>query len=160
MKKTAQKLLLSSQYQLISYFFILIIFNSEEIDFSLLNQQQISNWITETIVAEGQFLGEISYIFCNDIYLHKINLEYLQHDTYTDIITFDYSEKNIISSDIFVSVERVKENSDEFDNTFVDELHRVLIHGILHLLGYKDKTPQEVKIMRAKEDYYLTLLSV
>lgn len=137
----------------------MILFNSEEIDFSLNNEPSVSVWIEETITQEGKTLGDISYIFCDDKYLHNINLEYLQHDTYTDIITFDYTEMDIISSDIFVSIERVKENAAQFSNSFENELHRVLIHGVLHLLGYKDKTTDEVEIMRAKEDFYLTLLS-
>jgi len=137
----------------------LILFNSEEIDFSLPNEQSIIKWVESTIDAEGKILGEISYIFCDDKYLHNINLEYLQHDTYTDIITFDYTEMNIISSDIFISIDRIKENAKTFSNSFDNELHRVIIHGVLHLLGYKDKSVADAKMMRAKEDFYLTLLS-
>ena len=137
----------------------MILFNSEEIDFSLPNEQSIIKWVESTINAEGKILGEISYIFCDDKYLHNINLEYLQHDTYTDIITFDYTEMNIISSDIFISIDRIKENAKTFTNSFDNELHRVIIHGVLHLLGYKDKSAADAKMMRAKEDFYLTLLS-
>jgi len=101
----------------------------------------------------------LNYIFCSDTYLHKINLEYLKHDTLTDIITFDYSEKKQISGDIFISIDRIKENALKFNQSTDIELNRVLIHGVLHLLGYKDKTPKEKETMRAKEDFYLTLLS-
>jgi len=101
----------------------------------------------------------LNYIFCSDTYLHKINLEYLKHDTLTDIITFDYSEKKQISGDIFISIDRIKENAPKFNQSTDIELNRVLIHGVLHLLGYKDKTPKEKETMRAKEDFYLTLLS-
>lgn len=136
-----------------------ILFNYEEVDFSLPKQQFIIDWINSVIVKENHKLGEISYIFCSDEYLHKINLKHLQHDTYTDIITFDYTEDNIISSDIFVSIDRVKDNALKFNQPFDNELCRVLIHGVLHLLGYKDKKPDEIKTMRAKEDFYLSLLS-
>ena len=137
----------------------MILFNTEEINFSLSNEQSIIKWIESTIITEGKILGEISYIFCDDKYLHNINLEYLQHDTYTDIITFDYTEMDIISSDIFISIDRIKENATTFSKTFDNELHRVIIHGILHLLGYKDKSDIDAKMMRSKEDFYLTLLS-
>ena len=136
----------------------MILFNTEELDFSLPDEQLISDWVAQTIIAEDKILGEISYIFCSDEYLHKINVEYLQHDTYTDIITFDYSEMNVISSDIFISIDRVKENALTYKKTFEEELNRVLIHGVLHLLEYKDKTDEESKLMRAKEDFYLNLL--
>lgn len=136
----------------------MILFNTEELDFSLTNEQLIKDWVAQTIIAEDNILGEVSYIFCSDEYLHKINMEYLQHDTYTDIITFDYSELNVISSDIFISIDRVKENALTYKKTFEEELNRVLIHGVLHLLGYKDKTDEEAKLMRAKEDFYLNLL--
>lgn len=137
----------------------MILFNTEEIDFSLPNEQSVIDWITKTISLEGKQMGDISYIFCSDTYLHKINVEYLKHDTYTDIITFDYTEMGIISSDIFISIDRVKENASTFNNSFNFELSRVIIHGILHLLGYKDKSEKEAAIMRSKEDFYLNLLS-
>lgn len=96
--------------------------------------------------------GDISFIFCTDAYLHKLNEQYLSHDTYTDVITFDYTEKNVLSGDIFISVERIKENAKIFNVKQADELIRVMIHGILHLAGYGDKTPAEAKKMREMED--------
>ena len=103
-------------------------------------------------------MGALNCIFCDDTYLHKLNVEFLKHDTYTDIITFDYSVGNELIGDVYISVERVKENAGTFDVTFENELKRVLIHGILHLCGYKDKTAQEADEMRAKENKYLKLL--
>jgi len=137
-----------------------IIFFSENITFSLSNEKRIIDWIRNTVLQEGKTIGEINYVFCADDYLHNINLTYLNHDTFTDIITFDYTEESKISSDIFISIDRVKENAETFKTTFENELHRVIIHGILHLLGYKDKTDDEVKAMRVKEDFYLSLLSI
>ena len=135
-----------------------IIFSVEEISFNLKEKNKIKRWIKNIIENEGKKLGEISYIFCSDEYLLDINQKYLEHNTYTDIITFDYTENsNIISGDIFVSIDRVKENSIKFKVTFEEELRRVLIHGILHLLGYPDKKPSEEKKMREKENEALLL---
>ncbi|MEJ6675716.1 MAG: rRNA maturation RNase YbeY, partial [Polaribacter sp.] len=100
--------------------------------------------------------GEVSYIFCDDEYLHKLNLEFLEHDTLTDIISFDNSLGNQINGDIFISVERVKENANSFNASFENELHRVIIHGILHYCGYKDKTKKDADLMRSKEDAALS----
>ncbi len=137
----------------------MISFFSEEISFELSNPKEISNWLESAIEAHEKQLVEISYIFCDDEYLHKINVEYLNHDTYTDIITFDNSEsEEEIESDIFVSVERVKENAKEFEVSFEQELHRVLIHGLLHLLGFKDKTEMESAEMRKQEEFWLERL--
>lgn len=136
-----------------------ITFHSEDIDFHLVNEKKRIKWIKDSIKNEAKSVGEISYIFCSDEYLHKMNLEYLNHDTYTDIITFDYTEENIVSGDIFISIDRVKENAIKFKTVFENELSRVIIHGVLHLMGYKDKTPQQKEQMRTKEDFYLTLLS-
>jgi len=135
-------------------------FFSEDIDFSLSKEKIIASWIEQTIFKEDKKPNEITYVFCSDEYLHNINLTYLNHDTFTDIITFDYTEKNIINSDIFISIDRVKDNAKKYNNTFENELHRVIIHGVLHLLGYKDKSSEETKEMRAKEDFYLSLLSI
>ena len=135
-----------------------IIFSVEEISFNLKEKNKIKRWIKNVIENEEKKLGEISYIFCSDEYLLDINQKYLEHNTYTDIITFDYIENlNIISGDIFVSIDRVKENSVKFKVTFEEELRRVLIHGILHLLGYPDKKPSEEKKMREKENEALLL---
>ena len=130
-----------------------------ETDFNLVNQEKITEWVTNTIHKENCKLEEISYIFCDDNYLLNLNINYLDHDTLTDIISFDYSVGKIISGDIFISIERVKENAENFKVDFKNELHRVIIHGILHYCGYKDKTEDEKKEMRYKEDYYLNILN-
>ena len=133
-------------------------FFSEDINFELDNALTISEWIHNTISAEAKISGNISYIFCSDQYLYKMNLEHLNHDTFTDIITFNYCVEDLISSDVFISIDRVKDNAVTYKNSFQKELHRVIIHGILHLVGYDDKTKEDQVIMRAKEDFYLTLL--
>jgi probable rRNA maturation factor len=137
-----------------------ISFCSEDISFEFEHQLLVEKWIKEAILIEGKSMGEITYIFCSDDYLHKINLEHLKHDTFTDIITFDYCVDEIINSDIFISIDRVKDNALTFQTMFQDELFRVMIHGVLHLLGYKDKLDTEKKMMRSKEDFYLTLLLI
>lgn len=126
-----------------------------ETDFSIPDKHRISTWIENTIKAEGRKTGEISYVFCDDAYLYNLNVEFLNHDTLTDIISFDYSIGKIIQCDIFISVERVAENAQEFNVSFEEELHRVIIHGILHCCGYKDKAESDAKVMRTKENYYL-----
>ena len=131
-------------------------FFEEGISYKLKNKTQVRQWIKDTIHAEGFTLGELSYIFCSDEYLLGINQQYLNHDTYTDIITFDNSEgEGSITGDIFISIDRIYENAAKFNQSVVDELHRVIIHGVLHLLGYKDKTPEDNKAMTKKEDQYL-----
>lgn len=134
-----------------------ISFFSEEITFQLENELKTREWVLQTIIKENKTLGEINYIFCSDDYLHKMNVEHLNHDTFTDIITFNYCAGDIISSDIFISIDRVKENADTFQASFGNELKRVMIHGVLHLLGYDDKTEEDKETMRAKEDFYLNL---
>ena len=129
-----------------------------ETDFKLDSEENISKWIIDTISSEEYRIEEINYVFCNDEYLHKLNVEFLSHDTLTDIINFDYSEGKIIQGDIFISIERVKENAKEFKVSFLEELQRVIIHGVLHYCGYKDKTKAEVKVMREKENHYLARL--
>jgi len=119
----------------------------------------LRKWIGVVIGNENKLPGDLNFIFCSDDYLYKLNIEYLNHDTLTDIITFDLSEiEDEISGEIYISIERVKENSGKFNVSFYEELHRVIIHGILHLAGYNDKTPDEVSLMRKKEDYCLSLL--
>ena len=138
----------------------LINFETEDINFELTNYQQISAWIKQVIHTHDFQLEELTYIFCSDEYLHKINVEYLDHDTYTDIITFDNADEDgTIEGDIFVSVERVKENAIELKAPFEEELCRVLIHGVLHLLGHDDTTPELKAAMRMQEDKYLSLRS-
>ncbi|MBR9913563.1 MAG: rRNA maturation RNase YbeY [Algicola sp.] len=136
----------------------MISFNYET-DFQLENQKVLSEWISNTIQSEGCKAGEINYIFCDDAYLYKLNLEYLNHDTLTDIISFDYSVGKELHGDIYISVERVTENAKDFKVSFHNELHRVMIHGILHYCGYKDKTDKDAELMRKKEDDYLNTLS-
>lgn len=134
-----------------------IYFASENIKFDLKNKLKVKKWITDIIKAQGQKVGDISYLFCDDDYLIQVNREYLDHDTYTDIITFDYVEGNVVSGDILISVDRVKENADLFHTTFDQELHRVIIHGILHLLGQADKSEADAAMMRKKEESALAL---
>ena len=130
-----------------------------ECDFTLSKQDARSRWIVNSIINESKRVGELSFIFCTDEYLLEKNIQFLDHDTYTDIITFDYCEGDIISGDIFVSIERVIENANAFGVDFEDELDRVLIHGVLHLAGYQDKSKEEANTMREKEDFYLSLRS-
>jgi probable rRNA maturation factor len=133
-----------------------ISFFEEDITYKLKHKTALRQWITQTIHAEGYKLKELSYIFCSDSYLLQINRQYLNHDTYTDIITFDNSDTDkMITGDIFISIERVRENAVKFNISETDELHRVIIHGVLHLLGYKDKTPVTKQKMTQKEDFYL-----
>ena len=131
-----------------------------EINFSLKNKMSISKWIDHTIRTENKITGDINYIFCSDDYLLARNIKYLKHDSLTDIITFNYCEGNKINCDIMISIDRVKENSSIFETSFLEELYRVMIHGILHLVGYDDKTEKEKNIMRKKEDFYLKKLHI
>lgn len=136
----------------------MITFNYET-DFELDTEEVTSDWIQSIIEKENKKLGEINYIFCDDAYLHKINVEFLSHDTYTDIISFDYTMGNTISGDIYISVDRVKENAKKFGVSFENELHRVIIHGVLHYLGWQDKTETDKKAMRNKENDCLLVLN-
>ncbi len=120
-------------------------------------EENIKPWIEKIIITEEKRLGEINYIFCDDEYLLKINQDYLQHDYYTDIITFDQVRGKTISGEIFVSLQRIKDNASLISKNYEEEKKRVIAHGILHLCGYKDKTEEEQKTMRAKEDFYLSL---
>jgi len=132
-------------------------FFEEDISFKLKNKTGVRQWVTDTLAAEDFKLKELNYIFCSDAYLLQINQQYLDHDTYTDIVTFDNSEVDgIIVGDIFISVERIRENAQKFEQTEIDELHRVIIHGALHLAGYTDKTADDKKKMTQKEDFYLS----
>jgi probable rRNA maturation factor len=139
----------------------MISFSSEESGFSLKKRTVLKNWINDVIIKSKRKPGEISFIFCSDDQLLTINQQYLNHDTYTDIITFDYSKEDIkqpVSGDIFISVDRIKENAEKYSKSFEDELHRVIIHGILHLLGYKDKTKAAKEEMTKQENKCLKLL--
>ena len=121
-----------------------------------LHRLTLNKYVKLLINSELMKLGEISVILCSDKYLLEINIEYLKHNYYTDIITFNYVEGKVISGDLFISVDRVKENSTAFNTSFIKELYRVIFHGILHLIGYNDKTEEEKKLMREKEDFYLS----
>jgi rRNA maturation RNase YbeY len=134
-----------------------VLFHQEDISYAVQHEAALKSWFGKTCEGEEQELGEVNFIFCTDKYLHKMNVEYLQHDTLTDIITFDYSTPGLIAGDIFISIERVHENAEQFEVQAENELHRVMIHGILHLLGYKDKSPEDQKQMTEKEDFYLSL---
>jgi rRNA maturation RNase YbeY len=136
----------------------MIRFFFEDIKFRFLRKQEIKKWLTKVAVAEGKRVGEVSVIFCSDEHLLQINRQYLQHDYYTDIITFDYTEDKLISGDLFISVDTVKANAEEYKQAFDQELHRVILHGVLHLCGYDDDNPQQQKLMRAAEDKYLNML--
>ena len=131
-----------------------------ETDFALDNEIQIEKWILKVVQSENKTTGEISYIFCNDDYLLKLNQEHLNHDTLTDIISFDYTLGNELSGDIFISVERVQDNANDYKVTFENELLRVMVHGVLHYCGYKDKTEKDEAIMRIKEEEKLQMFHV
>jgi len=126
-------------------------------DFKLSKVDAITEWVRFTVLIEGFKAEDINYIFCDDEYLLELNVKYLKHNTLTDIISFNDSLGKLISGDIFISIDRVRENAKEFNVPFDDELHRVMIHGILHFCKYNDKTAAEKKVMREKEDYYLSL---
>jgi len=134
-------------------------FFTEDISFTLRDKKKLRKWIQVVIGNEKKLPGSLNFIFCSDEYLYKLNVQYLNHNTLTDIITFDMSENSDeISGEIYISIDRVKENAKKFKVPSYKELHRVIIHGILHLSGYDDKTSKEVLIMRAKEDKCLSLL--
>ena len=137
----------------------MISFNYET-DFKLENEEAFENWIIDIVDSESSAVGEINYVFCDDEYLHKINVEYLNHDTLTDIISFDYTVGNLIQGDIFISIERVKDNAADFKVDFEEELKRVMAHGVLHYCGYKDKSDDDAVLMRQKEEEKIKLFHV
>jgi probable rRNA maturation factor len=137
-----------------------IVFFAEDVPLPKLKKRILISWIKSVIASEEKKLGEISFIFCSDNYLLEVNKKYLDHDYYTDIITFDYVQDRIISGDIFISIDRVLENSIIYSTSFQNEIHRILIHGVLHLLGYKDKLKKDKYIMTSKEDLYLNELKI
>lgn len=134
-----------------------IFFHSEEIDFKLKKKKKVRNWLTELALTEDKTIEELNYIFCSDEYLLAVNKEHLDHDYYTDVITFDYCENNTISGDIFISIDRINENAKTFGKSSKNELRRVMAHGLLHLMGYKDKSEDEAAQMRKMEDFALNL---
>ena len=135
-----------------------ILFFNEDVSFVLRHKQKIRNIIKTIISNNGKCLGEVSYIFCTDEYLYNLNIKYLQHDTYTDVITFDYCEGEYVNGEIYISLERVQENAKRFHVGLNSELYRVIFHAILHLVGYKDKTPNDKHTMTTQENYYLGML--
>jgi probable rRNA maturation factor len=137
----------------------MITFNYET-DFQLDNEKKYEDWIAQVIESENKEEGEINYIFCDDDYLYEINVQYLQHETLTDIISFDYTLGDLISGDIFISIERVKDNAQDFGVSFEEELRRVMAHGVLHYCGYKDKTESDENVMRYKEEEKIKLFHV
>jgi rRNA maturation RNase YbeY len=136
----------------------MITFNYET-PYAVKDETKISNWIHRVVLEHRFEVGEINYIFCDDAYLLKLNIEFLQHDTLTDIISFDTTLGKLIGGDVFISIERIQENANTFAVPFDEELHRVMIHGVLHFLGFKDKTPLEKTAMRKKEEESLYLLN-
>jgi rRNA maturation RNase YbeY len=135
---------------MISYF-------NEDIDFKFKGKALNNQWLRMVAGSEVRRIGDISIIFCSDNYILDVNMRYLQHDYFTDIITFDYCEGDRLSGDLFISIDSVRENALYYGAEFTDELNRVMVHGLLHLIGYDDHTEEEKKVMRAKEDYYLSL---
>jgi rRNA maturation RNase YbeY len=134
-----------------------ISFNNQSIPFKLKNKAKLKLWVKSVVEKEKHTLGTINYVFCDDSELLEINLKHLNHNTFTDIITFDYTKGLKINSDIFISINRVEENAKKFKVSFEEELHRVMIHGVLHLCGYKDKSKSDTELMRKKENWALNL---
>ena len=132
----------------------------EDIRFTYKNKLANNRWLKMVAGSEIRKIGDINVIFCSDNYILDVNMKYLQHDYFTDIITFDYCEGKVLSGDLFISVDSVRENSIEFGTDFEEELHRVIVHGVLHLIGYDDHTEEDKKVMRQKENYYLKMRSL
>ena len=130
-----------------------------EVAFKLSSEAKIIKWLSDVIQTENFKEGDINYVFCDDEYLHKLNVEFLKHDTLTDIISFDYSVGKQLHGDIFISIERVHENAENFNVEFNEELNRVMVHGVLHYCGYKDKSEEDANVMREKENHYLNLFT-
>lgn len=131
------------------------IITNDSVSIDGLYERLLTEWLSDVVRNEGGVLGEITIVFMNDNELLEYNKEYLKHNYYTDIITFDYTESGAVSGDLLISVDRVRDNASNLSQSFIDELHRVCVHGVLHLLGYRDKTPEDQKVMRLKEDFYL-----
>ena len=134
---------------MVSYF-------TEDIVFNFKEKRLTSRWLKFVAESESKRLGDIAVIFCSDNYILDVNIKYLQHDYFTDIITFDYCEGNVLSGDLFISIDSVRENATFYGSEFADELNRVIVHGVLHLIGYDDHTEEDIAQMRAKENYYLS----
>ena len=136
-----------------------ILFHTVDISFTLNSENETSSWLVNLVECHKKKVGELNYIFCSDDYLLKMNQEHLKHDYFTDIITFDYCEKDLISGDLFISIDRINENAKTFGKTQINELNRVIAHGLLHLLGFKDKTAKDIAEMRSMEEEALNMLS-
>ncbi|MBK9505370.1 MAG: rRNA maturation RNase YbeY [Chitinophagales bacterium] len=134
-------------------------FVNKKTRFKLKEKERIASWVERVVLMYHKFPGDIQYIFCDDTFLAEMNQQYLQHDTLTDIITFNYNSGHYISGDIFISIDRIKENAATYKTTIEDELHRVMIHGILHLCGLNDKSPKDKKLMQEKENEALEILT-
>ena len=132
-----------------------IFFHKENVSFSA-DEELVVRWVKESITSLGCVLGELSFIFCSDEYLKKINIKYLNHDFFTDVITFNYSNEKLLFGDIYISTDRVKENAKTYSSSFNQELFRVIIHGVLHLCGFNDKTEEEKNLIRSKENEFLS----
>ena len=133
-------------------------FFNEDIDFILRDKKKSRSWIIQSIQQEDKVTGMINFVFCSDKYLHELNIKYLEKDTYTDIITFDMTDnEDVIMGDIYISIERAKENARKYRQPYLKEIRRLMIHGVLHLIGYSDKDRNHKKLMTEKEDYYLSL---
>ena len=135
-------------------------FFNDDVDFSISDETLLKKWINLVVTNHKKRLGKITYLFCSDEKIYQTNVRFLNHNTYTDIITFDYVENDLISGDIIISIDRVEENARVFNVSFEQELQRVIIHGLLHLLGFKDKSPEDEAMMRRKEDESLALLNI
>ncbi|PPK96686.1 rRNA maturation RNase YbeY [Nonlabens xylanidelens] len=129
-------------------------------NFEQLDEVVYSKWLESIVISEGKTIGELSFVFCSDEYLLKINQDHLDHDTYTDIITFDYCLDGLINGEVYISTDRVKENAVSFRESEINELHRVMAHGVLHLCGYGDKSDEEARIMREKENEKIVMFHV
>ncbi|MDB9989865.1 rRNA maturation RNase YbeY [Flavobacteriales bacterium] len=135
-----------------------IFFHSENVSFSI-NEKMVVKWLKKSVNSLGFTIGELSFIFCSDEYIKKINIKYLTHHFFTDVITFDYSKEKLLFGDVYISIERVKENSKTYKTSFNEEMFRVIIHGVLHLCGFDDKTKEEKSLMRSKENDFLSSIN-
>ena len=138
----------------------MVSYYTEDTSFNFKEKRLTSRWLKFVAESEAKRLGDVAVIFCSDNYILDVNIKYLQHDYYTDIITFDYCEGNRLSGDLFISVDSVRENAGFYGTAFADELNRVIVHGLLHLIGYDDHSEADIAVMRAKENYYLSQRSL
>jgi rRNA maturation RNase YbeY len=133
---------------------------SYQTDFPELDEVLYTRWLDTVAATESKIIGELGYVFCTDDFLHQMNVKYLDHDSFTDIITFDYSDEGVLNGEVYISIDRVRDNASRFRESEIDELHRVMVHGLLHLAGYPDKTEEERTIMREKETEKIMMFHV